>query len=202
VKRATERPSEDELRDIECVSAKRAGKGAACRRRHVPVLPEDVVDVRILPPDAPADDIVPTDMGADELPELGLPLPLQPRQPDALAGRVLRHLPLVQREHLPAAADEGFELRVIRYQRDGVAHHRHVPPMRQVPRRRDKDRVLPENPRLRLGEVCWPDKAAAPADTFARHRRRWRWCDGEKSGDDSKSEWWAAGRSEAPGGRR
>jgi hypothetical protein len=55
---------------------------------------------------------------------------------------------------------------------------------------------------LRLGEVCRPDEAPAPADTFARHRRRWRWCDGEKSSDGSKSEWWAVGRSEVPGGRR
>jgi hypothetical protein len=108
----------------------------------------------------------------------------------------------MQREHLPAAADEGFELRALRYQWDGVARHRHVPPVRQVPRWRDADHVFPDNPRLCLGEVCQPDEATAPADTFARHHHRWRWCDGEKSGDGSKSEWWAAGRSEVPGGRR
>jgi hypothetical protein len=79
------------------------------------VLPEHVVDVPVLPPDAPADDVVPTDVGAGEHRELVLPLP------DARAGRVLRHLPLMDREHLPAAADEGFELRALRYRRDGVA---------------------------------------------------------------------------------
>jgi hypothetical protein len=52
------------------------------------VFQEDVVDVPVLPPDASADDVVPADVGADELPELGLPLPLQPRQPDALAGSI------------------------------------------------------------------------------------------------------------------
>jgi hypothetical protein len=112
------------------------------------VLPEHVVDFPVLPPDTPADNIVPADVGASELPELGLPLPLQPQQPDAAAGCVLRQLPLMHREHLPAAADEGFELRALWYRRDGVARRRHVPPMRQVPRRRGKDRVLPENPRL------------------------------------------------------
>jgi hypothetical protein len=75
------------------------------------VLPEHVVDVPVLPLDAAADNIVPVNVGANKLLELGLPLPLQPRQPDATAGRVLRQLPLVHREHLPAAADESFELR-------------------------------------------------------------------------------------------
>jgi hypothetical protein len=50
------------------------------------VLPEDVVDIPVLPPDALADDVVPANVGANELPELGLPLPLQPWQPDAVAG--------------------------------------------------------------------------------------------------------------------
>jgi hypothetical protein len=138
------------------------------------VLPEHVVDVPVLPPDASADNIVPTNVGTGELPELGLPLPLQLRQPDAMAGRVLRQLPLVHREHLPAAADEGFELHALRYRRDGVARRRHVPPVRQVPRRRDEDRVLPENPHLGLGEVRQQYKAAASATTYARHRRRTR----------------------------
>jgi hypothetical protein len=75
------------------------------------MLPEHVIDVLVLPLDAAADNIVPINVGANELPELGLPLPLQPRQPDAAAGRVLWQLPLVHREHLPAAADESFELR-------------------------------------------------------------------------------------------
>jgi hypothetical protein len=43
------------------------------------VFPEDIIDIPVLPPDASADDVVPVDMGAGELPELGLPLPLQPR---------------------------------------------------------------------------------------------------------------------------
>jgi hypothetical protein len=46
--------------------------------------------------------------------------------------------------------------------------------VRKVPRRRDEDRVLLENPCLDLDEVCRPDEAAASADTFARHRRRTR----------------------------
>jgi hypothetical protein len=69
---------------------------------------KDIIDVPVLPPDAPADNVIPADVGVSELPELGLPLTLQPRQPDALAGRVLRQLSLVQRGHLPAAADEGI----------------------------------------------------------------------------------------------
>jgi hypothetical protein len=77
----------------------------------------------------------------------------------------------VHREHLPAAANEGIKLRALRYRRDGVARCQHVTPVRQVPRRQDKDRVLLENPRLGLGEVRRPDEAAAFADTFARHRR-------------------------------
>jgi hypothetical protein len=54
------------------------------------VLPEHVVDVPVLPRDASADDVVPTDVGTGELPELGLLLPLQQRQPDAAAGSILR----------------------------------------------------------------------------------------------------------------
>jgi hypothetical protein len=77
------------------------------------VLPEHVVDVPVLPPGAPADDVVPVDVGPGELAELSLPLPLQPRQPDVAAGRVLWQLPLVYREQLLAAADEGFELRTL-----------------------------------------------------------------------------------------
>jgi hypothetical protein len=86
----------------------------------------------------------------------------------------IRQLPLVHREHLPAAADEGFELCAVRYRRDGVARLRHVPPVWQVPHRRDEDRVLPENTRLGLGEVRRPDEAAASAVAFACHRRRTR----------------------------
>jgi hypothetical protein len=74
------------------------------------VLPEHVIDVPILPLDVAADNIVPINVGANELPELGLPLPLQPRQPDAAACRILRQLPLVHWEHLLVAADESFEL--------------------------------------------------------------------------------------------
>jgi hypothetical protein len=44
------------------------------------MLPEHIVDVPVLPPGAPADDVVAADVGAGELTELGLPLPLQPRQ--------------------------------------------------------------------------------------------------------------------------
>jgi hypothetical protein len=85
------------------------------------VLLEHVVDVPVLPPGAPADDVVPADVRPDELAELLLPLPLQPRQPDAATGRVLWQLPLLPREHLPAAANEVVQLGAIRYWWDGVA---------------------------------------------------------------------------------
>jgi hypothetical protein len=125
------------------------------------VLPEHVVDVPVLPPRVSADDVVPADVGPGELTELGLPLLLQPRQPDAATGRILWQLPLVHRENLPAAADEVVELGTLRYRRDDIACCRHVPPLGQVPRRQDNDHVLPENTRLGLGEVRWADEAAA-----------------------------------------
>jgi hypothetical protein len=43
-----------------------------------------------------------------------------------------------------------------------------VPPVGQVPRRRDEDRVLPENTRLSLGEVRRADEAAASATAVVR----------------------------------
>jgi hypothetical protein len=90
-----------------------------------------------------------------------MPLPLQPRQPDVAPGRVLWQLPLVHREHLPAATDEVVELGALRYKRDGVARGRHMSPVGQVPRRRNEDRILQENTRLSLSEVRRADEVAA-----------------------------------------
>jgi hypothetical protein len=73
---------------------------------HVAVLPEHGVEVPVFPVGTPADRVVAAYVGPGELAQLFLPLPLQARQPNAAARRVLRQVPLRWQEHLAAPTDE------------------------------------------------------------------------------------------------
>jgi hypothetical protein len=75
----------------------------------------------------------------------------------------------MQREHLAPPTDEVLQLGALRYRRDDVARRRYVPPVGQVPRRRDEFSVLPQHPRLGLGEVGRAGKVAASAVAGVRH---------------------------------
>jgi hypothetical protein len=88
---------------------------------------QHVVDVPVLPKGAPADEVVAAGIGPGELAQLFLPLPLQARQPNAVARCVLRQIPLGWREHLLASVDEVIERLALRKRRDGVPCR--VPPV-------------------------------------------------------------------------
>jgi hypothetical protein len=72
--------------------------------------------------------------------ELELPLVLQNGEPDDARRRPLGEFTLRRRQRFPALLDILIKQRPLRRDgREGVPAGRHVPSMRQVPRRRDED---------------------------------------------------------------